>query len=93
MTKLLVTCLDLNCPERTGGVCQHQKDFDQYKAKIEFEISAELANQQFEHRIRCNGCGKTVSTGVPKHTIMRAWVECPECIEKEEYDAHSPDNK
>ena len=38
----------------------------------------------------CNSCGKTVSTGffpVPTDTpdkgiIIRAWVECPECIEK-----------
>ena len=34
-------------------------------------------------RIRCNVCGKSVSTEVPDETIIRAWVECPECIEKE----------
>jgi hypothetical protein len=33
-------------------------------------------------RIWCMKCGKSVSTPVPKGTIMRAWVECPECIEK-----------
>jgi hypothetical protein len=38
----------------------------------------------------CNGCGKQVSTGffpVPTDTpdkgiIVRAWIECPECLEK-----------
>lgn len=33
-------------------------------------------------RIWCMTCGKSVSTEVPKNTIVRAWVECPECIEK-----------
>lgn len=40
----------------------------------------------------CNRCGKQVSTGffaVPTETpdkgiIIRAWIECPECIEKRE---------
>jgi hypothetical protein len=42
---------------------------------------------QFLH---CHSCGKQVSTGftpVPTDTpdggiIVRAWIECPECIEK-----------
>jgi len=34
-------------------------------------------------RIHCMKCGKSVSTPVPKDTIVRAWVECPECIEKD----------
>jgi hypothetical protein len=32
-------------------------------------------------RIWCMNCGKSVSTEVPEGTIIRAWVECPECIE------------
>lgn len=36
-------------------------------------------------RITCSNCGKPVSTEVPDDTIVRAWVECPECVEK----AHS----
>lgn len=32
-------------------------------------------------RIHCARCGKAVSSPVPKPTIVRAWVECPECIE------------
>lgn len=37
--------------------------------------------------IRCSGCGKSVSHvfSWPDDTpfIVRAWVECPECVEKE----------
>lgn len=32
-------------------------------------------------RIRCMGCGKSVSSPVPKGTVVRAATECPECIE------------
>ena len=31
-------------------------------------------------RIHCSKCGKSVSTEVPDDTIVRAWVECPECV-------------
>lgn len=42
--------------------------------------------------LRCNNCGKKVSTGfypVPTDTpdkgiIIRAWIECPECMEKKD---------
>ncbi len=34
-------------------------------------------------RIGCSTCGKVVSTEVPGRTIIRAYVECPECIEEE----------
>lgn len=37
-------------------------------------------------RILCNKCGKPVSTEVPEGTIIRAWVECPECVEKSPED-------
>jgi chromosome segregation ATPase len=33
-------------------------------------------------RIRCNSCGKSVSSEVPDDTVLRAYAECPECIEK-----------
>ena len=33
-------------------------------------------------KIRCCKCGENVSTEVPDETIVRGWVECPECIEK-----------
>lgn len=34
-------------------------------------------------RICCNSCGVAVSTEVPDGTLIRGWVECTECIEKE----------
>lgn len=34
-------------------------------------------------KIRCCKCGKIVSTEIPDTTIIRAWIECPECIEKD----------
>jgi hypothetical protein len=36
-------------------------------------------------RLRCFYCGKSVSNEVPDSTIVRACLECPECIE--EYSA------
>jgi hypothetical protein len=35
-------------------------------------------------KIKCMECGKEVSTEVPDGTLVRAWIECPECIEKED---------
>ena len=35
-------------------------------------------------KIHCNRCGKSVSTEVPEETVVRAWVECPECIVAQE---------
>lgn len=34
-------------------------------------------------KIRCMRCGTPVSSEVPDDTIIRAYVQCPECIEKE----------
>lgn len=34
-----------------------------------------------EH-IRCSRCGSEVSSPVPDGTLVRAWVECPECVAK-----------
>ncbi len=37
-----------------------------------------------DHRVRCSKCGKNVSDfEIPEDGIIRAWIECPECIEKE----------
>lgn len=36
-------------------------------------------------RILCHRCGDPVSTEVPAGTLVRAWVECPECVEEEEH--------
>ena len=37
-------------------------------------------------RIRCGTCNKPVSTEVPNGTIIRAYVECPECIESDKLE-------
>jgi len=34
-------------------------------------------------RLVCFHCGKAVSTEVPDDTVVRAALECPECIEKQ----------
>ena len=34
-------------------------------------------------RINCSTCGKAVSTEVPDGTTVRAFIQCPECIERE----------
>ena len=44
------------------------------------EVIRKLA--EVEERVLCMNCGKSVSSPVPKGTVIRAWVECPECIEK-----------
>lgn len=33
-------------------------------------------------RLYCNHCGGPVSTEVPDATVVRAVIECPECVEK-----------
>jgi DNA-directed RNA polymerase subunit RPC12/RpoP len=34
-------------------------------------------------KLKCTICGEPVSTEVPDGTIVRAWIECPECSAKE----------
>lgn len=33
-------------------------------------------------RVLCSVCGKSVSSPVLQPIIVRAWVQCPECLEK-----------
>ncbi len=33
-------------------------------------------------RLKCSRCHKEVSSEISEGTVVRAWVECPECIEK-----------
>jgi DNA-directed RNA polymerase subunit RPC12/RpoP len=35
-------------------------------------------------QLKCNHCGKPVSTEVPDDTVVRASIECPECVERTE---------
>lgn len=56
-----------------------------------YQLIAQLLEIKFLH---CNKCGKQVSTGfipIPTETpdkgiIVRAWIECPECMEKRKND-------
>ena len=34
--------------------------------------------------IRCSRCFKRVSSPIPTGIVVRAWVECPECIQHQE---------
>ena len=36
--------------------------------------------------LRCNSCGKQISNQLPDDTIVRGWIECPECIKKQKAD-------
>lgn len=33
-------------------------------------------------KIKCSKCGRPVSIEVPDDTIIRAWIECPDCLER-----------
>ena len=35
-------------------------------------------------RLKCGVCGKPVSTEVPDGTIVMAFIECPDCIDKDD---------
>jgi len=42
-------------------------------------------------RIRCNQCGAIVSTEVPDDTVVRAWVECADCVKP--FPINTPSSK
>lgn len=35
------------------------------------------------YRVRCMNCGKSVSSALVEPVTVRAWVICPECIERD----------
>ena len=37
-------------------------------------------------RVRCSNCGKSVSSPLVEPVIVRAWVQCPECIAAQRRD-------
>lgn len=41
------------------------------------------------HQVACSNCGKGVSSPVPRGTVVRAWVMCPECVESESMDGET----
>lgn len=38
------------------------------------------------YRVRCMVCGKSVSSPLREPVTVRAWIICPECIEKHGVD-------
>lgn len=32
--------------------------------------------------LKCSDCGAQVSSQVPANTVVRAWIQCPECLEE-----------
>ncbi len=48
------------------------------------------AANDHEYRLGCATCGKSVSTAVPHDTVVRAYIECPECIEQRSKEASEP---
>jgi len=38
-------------------------------------------------KLKCSKCDIILSTEIPDNTIVRAWIECPECIQ------NRPENK
>lgn len=34
-------------------------------------------------RLHCMNCGKSVSSEIPVDVVVRAWIQCPECIDDE----------
>ena len=35
-------------------------------------------------QLHCNLCSKPASTEIPDETIVRGWIECPECAETQQ---------
>ena len=40
--------------------------------------------------VHCSRCGKAVSNDLPYEGIVRAYVECPECLGKEDPEKVEP---
>jgi hypothetical protein len=45
------------------------------------ERAVKAAGNRKMTRIRCNSCGKPISSLIPSDTVLRGWAECPECVE------------
>lgn len=60
----------------------HSGDHKSWSETLGVIPAAQPAMPSETERIWCMNCGKSVSTPVPKPTIVRAYVECPECMEE-----------
>ena len=65
------------CQERSGcSNCQIWLDWHE-------QIAKEAEDEYGKSRVHCSECGKPVSNDVGVEVIVRAYVSCPECLEKE----------
>lgn len=46
-------------------------------------IPQEIPDTKEWINLHCNQCGKPVSSPIPKGTIVRAFIQCPECVMRE----------
>jgi len=44
-------------------------------------------------QIHCSNCGQAVSSKVPKGTVVKAWIECENCVEKEKSETKITDEE
>lgn len=49
---------------------------------LEQPPAAPVASPGADRRVHCSRCGKPVSNDLGVVPIVRAWVECPECVER-----------
>lgn len=56
------------------------KTIEEQEAEIK-TLREQLAQQPIQ--LHCFSCSKPVSTPVPSGVVIRAIIQCPECIEKE----------
>jgi DNA-directed RNA polymerase subunit RPC12/RpoP len=68
----------------TGG-CAHCKTTEVSSPYIKpVNYNAFMGHVETTNYIRCMKCGKVVSSApIPSNIIIRAFIECPECVEKE----------
>ena len=52
--------------------------------EYETEVIWHKENLQEINYLHCSECGKQVSSSFPRDVVVRAWIECPECLEKRE---------
>ena len=69
-------CGYMRCTDFKNGVCYYKYPHCKYRPEDDLFPS-------LEGSIHCSKCGSCVSSPVPKDTVIRAWIECPECIEKD----------
>lgn len=67
--------MDLDALLRRGLAAQRAVD-----AVLSAETQAAELQGDDTYRVRCSQCGRSVSSPLPVAVVVRAWVECPECV-------------